>query len=57
MDCFKLISSAKGSQIKGKLQLKGLNKTVNFICKTFDEYEKERKQREQINKKLEEMCE
>ena len=56
MDSFKLISSGKGSQIKGKLQLKGLNKTVNFICKTFDEYEKERKQREQINKKLEEMC-
>ena len=50
---FHITSSAKDNQIKGELQLKGLNKTVNFICTKFDEYEKLRKEREKIIKNLE----
>ena len=42
------------SQIKSELQLKSLNETVNFICTKSGEYEKERKEREQILKNLEE---
>ena len=49
---FQITSSAKDSQIKGELKLKGLNETVNFIGTKFDEYEKERKEREQIIKNL-----
>ena len=53
-ELFQITSSAKDSQIKGKLQLKDLNEAVNFISTKFDEYEKERKEREQIIKNLEE---
>ena len=53
-ELFQITSSAKDSQIKGELQLKYLNETVNFICTEFDEYEKERKKKEQIMKKLDE---
>ena len=42
-ELFQITSSAKDSQIKGKLELTDLNVTVNFICTKFDEYEKERK--------------
>ena len=42
------------SQIKGKLQLKDWNETINFICTKFDKYEKERKEREQIIKNMDE---
>lgn len=42
-ELFQITSSARDSQIKGKLQLTDLNVTVNFICTKFDEYEKERK--------------
>ena len=52
-ELFQITSSAKDSQIKGKLQLKDLNEAVNFISTKFDEYEKERKEREQIIKNLE----
>ena len=45
---------AKDSQTKGELQLKDLNEAVNFISTKFDEYEKERKERKQIIKNLEE---
>ena len=48
-------SSAKESQIKGELQLKDLNEAVNFISTKFDEYKKQRKEREQVVKNLEEM--
>ena len=51
-ELFQITSSAKDSRIKGELQLKGLNETVNFIGTKFDEYEKERKEREQIIKNL-----
>ena len=53
-ELFQITSHAKDSQIKGKLQVKDLNETVNFICTKFDEYGKERKGREQIIKNLEE---
>ena len=45
---------AKDRQTKGELQLKDLNEAVNFISTKFDEYEKERKERKQIIKNLEE---
>ena len=39
-DLLQITSSAKGNQIKGKLQLKDLNEAVNFISTKFDEYGK-----------------
>ena len=45
-ELFQIISSAKDNQVQDELQLKDLNEAVNFICRTFDEYEKERKERE-----------
>ena len=51
---FQITSSAKDSQIKGELQLKDLNEAVNFISTRFDQYEKERKEREEVIKNLEE---
>ena len=53
-ELLQITSSAKDSQTKGELQLKDLNEAVNFISTKFDEYEKERKEREQIIKNLEE---
>ena len=53
-ELFQITSSAKDGQIKGELQLKDLNEAVNFISTKFDEYEKERKEREQIIENLEE---
>ena len=53
-ELFRISSSAKDNQIKGELQRKDLNEAVNFISTKFDEYEKERKEREQIIKNLEE---
>ena len=50
---FQISSIAKDNQIKGELQLKDLNKTVNFTCTIFDEYKKLRKERKKINKNLE----
>ena len=38
----------KMSQIKGEQHLMDLNKTVNFICKKFDEYERDRAEKEKI---------
>ena len=54
VELFQITSSAKDSQIKGKLELKDLNEAVNFISTKFDEYENERKERKQIIKNLEE---
>ena len=48
-----ITSSAKNSPIKGELRLKDLNETINFIRTKFEEYEKERKEREQIIKNME----
>ena len=52
-EMFQITSSAKDSPIKGELQLKDLNETINFIRTKFEEYEKERKEMEQIIKNLE----
>ena len=40
------------SQIKGEQHLMDLNKTVNVICENFDEYERDRTEREKIINKL-----
>ena len=48
-----ITSSVKNSPIKGELRLKDLNETINFIRTKFEEYEKERKEREQIIKNME----
>ena len=53
-ELFQITSSVKDSQIKGELQLNDLNEAVNFISTKFDDSEKERKEREQIIKNLEE---
>ena len=45
---------SKDTQIKDELQLKDLNKAVNFISTKFDMYEKEKKERKQLIKNLEE---
>ena len=52
-ELFQITSSANDGQKKGKLQLKYLNETVNFLCTKFDKYEKERKERKQTIKNLE----
>ena len=36
------------SQIKGEQHLMDLNKTVNFICEKFDEYERDRAEKEKV---------
>ena len=40
------------SQIKGEQHLMDLNKTVNFICGKFDEYERDRAEKEKIISEL-----
>ena len=40
------------SQIKGEQHLMNLNKTVNFICEKFDEYERNRGEKEKIISEL-----
>ena len=42
----------KMSQIKGEQHLIDLNKTVNFICEKFDEYERDRAEKEKIMSEL-----
>ena len=42
----------KMSQIKGEQHLMDLNKTVNFICEKFDEYESDRGEKEKIISEL-----
>ena len=40
------------SQIKGEQKLMDLNKTVNFICEKFDEYQRDRVEKEKIISEL-----
>ena len=40
------------SQIKGEQHLMDLNKIVNFICEKFDEYERDRAEKEKIISEL-----
>ena len=42
----------KMSQIKGEQHLMDLNKTVNFICEKFDEYEHDRAEKDKIISEL-----
>ena len=42
----------KMSQIKREKHLMDLNKTVNFICERFDEYERDRSEKEKIISEL-----
>ena len=42
----------KMSQIKGEQKLIDLNETVNFICEKFDEYERDRVEKEKIISEL-----
>ena len=44
--------NTKGSQIKGELQQVSMNKTINFISKKFDEFEKDRREKNKIIKNL-----
>ena len=45
--------NTKESQIKGELQLVGMNET-NFISEKFDEFEKDRREKDKIIKNLSE---
>ena len=40
--------STKQNQIKAKLQLVRMTETVNFINKKFDEFEKDRREKDEI---------
>ena len=44
--------NTKESQIKGELQLVSMNETKNFISKKFDEFEKDRPEKDEIIKNL-----
>ena len=44
--------NAKESQIKGELQLVSMNKRINFISEKFDEFEKDRHEKDDIIKNL-----
>ena len=44
--------NTKESQIKGELQLVSMNKTINFIREKFDEFEKDRREKDESIKKL-----
>ena len=42
----------KESQIKGDVQLVSTNETINFISENFDEFEKDRREKDEIIKNL-----
>ena len=42
--------NTKGSQIKGDLQLVSMNETINFISEKFNEFEKDRREKDEIIK-------
>ena len=46
------MKKTKGIQIKGELQLVSMNETRNFISGKFDEFEKYRREKDEIIKKL-----
>ena len=43
--------NTKESQIKGELQLLSMNETINFIREKFDEFEKDRREKDEICQK------
>ena len=44
--------NTKESQIKGEMQLVSMNETINFISEKFDEFEKDRREKDEIIKNL-----
>ena len=52
VEMFKLAQKTNESQIKGEQQLIDLTKSVKYISEQFDEYEKDRKEKEEIIKNL-----
>ena len=44
--------NTKESQIKGELQLVSMKETINFISEKFDEFEKDRRKKDEIIKNL-----
>ena len=44
--------NTKESQIKGEMQLVSMNETINFISEKFDEFEKDRREKDKIIKNL-----
>ena len=53
VEIFKLPRKTNESQIKGEQQLIDLTKSVKYISEQFDEYEKDRKEKEETIKNLE----
>ena len=49
-----LVDQNRQTQIKGEQLLTGLSKSVKFITDKFEEYEKEREEKNKIIKKLNE---
>ena len=49
---YALTKSTKESQIKGELQLVSMNETIEFISEKFDEFEKDRLEKDEIIKNL-----
>ena len=49
-------SSTKKSQIKGKKQLEDVTSSVDYITKKFDEYEEERKKKDEQIKMFARVC-
>ena len=53
VEMFQLAQKFNESQIKGEQQLIDLTKSVKYISEQFEEYEKDRKEKEEIIKNLE----
>ena len=53
VEMFKLAQKTNESQIKGEQQLIDLTESVKYISEQFDEYERDRKEKEEIIKNLE----
>ena len=51
---YEVANTTKESQIKGEKQLEDLARSVDYIAKKFDEYEEERKKKDEQNKCLQE---
>ena len=49
-------SSTKKSQIKGKKQLEDVTSSIDYITKKFDEYEEERKEKDEQIKMFARVC-
>ena len=47
-EVFDLVDTTNESQIKGELQLKCLTESVEFISDRFDEYEADRKKKDEM---------